>query len=260
MSKPESIQPRKNYSFSSNIDDGILAELGVIKGFEHFNHRFQRAENVIDLVEWLQTCKENGVLINKHSLKPIKTDFDPDVVWKLFFVWKRNGFLLTQLHHREITSTSKITFVKWIKYLYEEPEELEKDQEKEKIPSLRNMKPNDLTTSQEYLIRIRELVPVNLAFEGEDPIQLSKSGMMQYEWQGKIYDMFETKEDIEDSIDFTKEVSRNFYDQTTNILFDQFDPLANNVMVTAFKMMKEIRRHGGSDSKQRTSFVDTLGE
>ena len=44
MSIEESKQPRKNYTHSSSIDDEILANLGVIKGFEHFNHRFQRAE------------------------------------------------------------------------------------------------------------------------------------------------------------------------------------------------------------------------
>jgi len=243
---------------SANIDDEILAQLGVIKGFEHFNHRFQRAENVIDLVEWLTVCRENGLLVNKHSMKPIKIEFNPEILHKLFFVWKRNGFLLTQLIDKNVDFTTQITSVDWTKYLYSEPEKLEYNQDVSKLPSLRNMKPNDLITSNEYLIRVRELVPVSKAFEGEDPIQLSKSGKMQYDYKGKIWDMFETPDDIKNSIDFTKEVSRNYFDQTTNILFDQFDPLANYVIVIALKMVKEIRKHGGDSSKIRTTYTDGL--
>lgn len=258
MSVQDSKQPRKNYMHSANIDDEILAQLGVIKGFEHFNHRFQRAENVIDLVEWLITCRDNGLMLNKHSMKPIKTNFDSDVIRKLFFVWKRNGFLLTQLVDKEVDFTTQITSVDWTRYLYSEPESLGYHQDISKLPSLRNMKPNDLITSNEYLIRIRELVPVKNAFEGEDPIQLSRSGKMQYDYKGKIWDMFEIPDDIKYSIDFTKEVSRNYFDQTTNILFDQFDPLANHVIVIALKMVKEIRKHGDDSSKVRTSYTEIL--
>ncbi len=259
MSIEESKQPRKNYTHSSSIDDEILANLGVIKGFEHFNHRFQRAENIMSMISWLHGCRDNGLLINRHSKKPIKIFFKEDTLDKLNFIWKRSGFLLTQWVNTKLpNSSSTIRHVLWTRFLHENPATLEKNQEVHRLPSLRNMKPRDLITSDTYLIRIAESIPVSLAFEGEDPIQLSKSGKMQYDYKGKIWDMFTDPDDINNSIDFTKHVSRNFFDQTTNILFDLFNPLANDIMATAFKMFKEIREHNGGDSKVRTSYTEGL--
>ena len=254
----EGRQPRKNYVHSSNIEEEIFARLGVLEGQERFNHRFAFAENLMDLIDWIQSCEKQNLLVSKHTKKPIKTKFNPDIIEKINFVWKRNGYRLTQWEEKQNANVF-VKSVKWTKYFPEEPNKLEAEQEIARLPSLRNLKPMDKRTDDTYMIRIGEPVAVATAFENEDPIQLSKVGKMQYEWHGKIYDMFETIEDIKNSRDFTKHVGRHFFDDTTNLLFDVWSVFANEIRAVIFKMGKEIKEYSSdSESKQKTQNVAGL--
>ena len=243
-------QPHKLYTFSEKIDDIIFEKLGVAEGFIDFQHKLQFIDDMIDLAEmliaWEGQTEEENELLNNFTGKPIPTKVDRKIIGFMKQIWYHGGYFLHE--HLETEDMDMVTKT-W--FCFSPPNYNPSYQEIEPAPALVSMKARDSLSSSNILMRIGEPVPNKIAYKNEDPILLSKEAKLQYEVGGKIYDRYTKDEDIDNDIDFTKDVSRNYYDFTTSILWMAIKPFVDKFRKNAWKIAKEVREYQVTDMDER---------
>ena len=253
----QSGQPHKLYTFSEKIDEIIFEKLGVAEGFIDFQHKLQFIDDMIDLAEmmiaWEGETEEDNELLNNFTGKPVPTKVDRKTIGFMTQIWYHGGYFVHQ--HIETTDTDEIIQTK---FYFEPPDEYDHmTMEIEPAPALISMKSRDELSSDKPLLRIGEVVPNKIAFKYEDPILLSKEGKLQYEVDGKIYDRYKTDEDIENDIDYTKDVPRSYYDRTTSNLWSAIKSYVDKFRVGAWRMAKEMNEWQFNEEHEDTDYSET---
>lgn len=236
-------QPKNIYNHPRSVAELIYRILGVYIGFVSFQHNFQGLVDLLNHLKFLRAMEDEdirkgyGMLVNEHTGLPIKTKLDRELLNRLEQVWERGGYLLTKYVQVDETFVDISEEV----YLYEYPKfELDDFNVVSRIPALFSMKAKDEVSSERFLIRINEAVPVAEAFKNCDPEWLSENGKLEKERNGVIIPRFKTYEDILTSTNTIQEVPRIYHDIMTTIAWRESLTILNPLHVNVWRIAKDL--------------------
>ena len=231
-------QTNELYDFPRDLADLIYRKLGVGEGFISFQHKLQFLEVLIDTVQVIRQAENDGMSVNEFTKKPIATKLNQTACTKLLWVWERGGYLYTR-YDKDKNNVSQI--VEDV-YLYEYPDwELDDIiEEITRMPALFSFKSKDEISSEDFFLRINEMVPEREAYRWHDPKLLCEMGKLDYEKNGVLIPFFKSRADIENSRYYKMHVPRNYYDTYTSIAWREAKKIVDVIRTNLWQMAKEM--------------------
>lgn len=225
------------YDHPRDLADLIYRKLGVGEGFVSFQHKLQFLEVLIDTIQVIRQAEIDGMCINEFTKKPIKKKLDNDSVNKFLHVWEKGGYLYT----RYVKVGREVTDIDEEVYLFSHPDwVLTELEEITRMPALFSLKSKDEVTSEDFFMRINEMVPEREAYRWHDPKLLCEVGKLDYENNGILIPFFKSKEDILNSYYYTMHVPRNYYDIYTSIAWREAKKWVDKIRTNLWQMAKEM--------------------
>ena len=230
-------QTNQLYDHPRDLADLIYRKLGVGEGFVSFQHKLQFLEVLIDTIQVIRQAELDGMAINEFTKKPIKTKLNQNACEKLLHVWEKGGFLYT----RYTNVSNNVTDIVEDVYLYYHPNwELTDLEEITRMPALFSLKSKDEVTSEDFFMRINELIPEKEAYRWHDPKLLCEVGQLEYEINGVLIPFFKNKGDILASEFYTMHVPRDYYDIYTSISWREAKKWVDKIRTNLWQMAKEM--------------------
>lgn len=228
-------QPHSLYTFPNKLAMIIYEKLGTAEGFVNFQHKLQFAENIMDLIELLGEFETQNQCVNIFTGKPITVKLDRVIMQRMKQIWYRGGYLLINYI---VQNDEK--FIQWTDYKFEYPEHDTSTQDVEQMPSLISLKAKDEVSSEKPLLRIGQKLPDRVVYKGQDPHWLTETAELKYTVGDKYYPYFESAQDILKSEHWTKDVPRDYYDDTASIAYHFWYQHAIVFRVNAWRMAKQM--------------------
>ena len=243
-------QTNQLYDHPRDLADLIYRKLGVGEGFVSFQHKLQFLEVLIDTIQVIKQAELSGMTVNEFTKKPIKTKLNMVAVNKFLHVWEKGGFLYTRYAEIDKNITDIIEDV----YLFSYPDfKLNDFEEITRMPALFSLKSKDEVTSEDFFMRINEMIPEREAYRWHEPRLLCEVGQLEYEKNGILIPFFKTKEDIMQSPFYTMHVPRNYYDIYTSIAWREAKKWVDVVRINLWQMAKEMEE---IDFKSMSDIMD----
>ena len=230
-------QTNQLYDHPRDLADLIYRKLGVGEGFVSFQHKLQFLEVLIDTIQVIKQAELDGMAINEFTKKPIKTKLNQSYIDSFLHVWEKGGYLYT----RYANVGNEITDIVEDVYLFSYPDwELSDLEEVTRMPALFSLKSKDEVTSEDFFMRINEMIPEREAYRWHDPKLLCEVGKLDYENNGVLTPFFKNKEDILTSTYYTMHVPRNYYDIYTSIAWREAKKWVDKIRINLWQMAKEM--------------------
>jgi len=212
-------QPKSLIWHPPKFPDHMMQTTGVLDSFDDFDHSFLKwtlamqyykqmigayKRGMIGRGEYFYGIKKNAVELN---LEPWK---------KMQHIWYYGLDILNQY------DASDTTIIAWCP-LYKPIDYLKDHQKLVHLPSLKKMNPVGQLADETLGVKIRELVPLNLAWEGHDVATMVTTGNWFYSYGNSQVPMFSRPEDVALSDAYTYWVSRDFFSSAIDILEREFN-------------------------------------
>ena len=238
--------PRQTYTMPLRFEDYILAMLGVITGFEGFNNNFLMAESFMKVLPQFEIKLEMGTFMNPFTNQPLKGQLDQDAKEKLYRIWnegiccviKRNPQKPEDIISRTPVFLNEVS-IEIQNEIFARGFYLDDSLEVEMKPGFRKMNPvRDVTTNPVWR-EIKQKVPIRYALEGCDLRTLQSQGRFIYQINGIDYPIYTNYDEIYNSVDSTEFPSKNYFDETIDILFQKFLEYFNLLFVQVHGIIEE---------------------
>ena len=230
-------QTNELYDHPRDLADLIYRKLGVGEGFVSFQHKLQFLEVLIDTIQVIKQAELDGMTINEFTKKLIKTKLNMIAVNKFLHVWEKGGYLYT----RYAKIGNNVTDIVEDVYLFSYPDwELTELEEITRMPALFSLKSKDEVTSEDFFMRINEMIPEREAYRWHEPRLLCEVGKLDYESNGVLIPFFKNKEEILASQYYTMHVPRNYYDIYTSIAWREAKKWVDIIRINLWQMAKEM--------------------
>lgn len=202
----EQKQPRSVLWHPTDFADWLQQRMGMINAQEMYSNEFLRMKDVWFMLQTTQEAIRQGV-INLGG-KP-ELNLNKEAMYKIDKIYNGTCYLVIQRDDSWIKIVSR-------KFYYDKPEPKE-NQIIIPLPALKALNPVGSTTMKTWNIRIRQSVPFLYAFEGYSYAEVITEGGFAHHLTDGVIPKFEPH-DMYSLQKRTKDVSREYYNQTVDIL------------------------------------------
>ena len=228
----------------------IQDKLGVAEGQFDFSHPFKHITNIMDLIKTILAYESKEMLINTWTKVPVNTKVNQETLEKLDQIWRKKTWLKVHLDIFDKTMPSAV----FEEVVFKKPEKSSHIKIYE-LPPLRALTPKDDRDIDTILVEIGAEVLERDAYEGIPPSQLFEAGCYELDPNDPT-DMtktawFRRAEDVINSPYKTYFVSKPYYNNTRNRLFDKWYEIAVPEEAQIIKLAQELS--GAEYSEQEES-------
>jgi len=242
----EKKQPKSILYHPTDFGDWLQQRMGMINAQEMYSNEFLRMKDVWFMLTTTQEAIMQGVINLKE--KP-ELQLNKDAMYKIDKIYNGSCYLGVQRSDDDIKVLSR-------KLYYKEPEP-KPDFVIMKLPALKAMNPVGSVSQKTWNIRIRESVPFKYAFEGYSYAEVMMEGGFQTFFSDKVEPKFLAR-DMHSLTKSTKDVSREYYNQTVDILNKFWQKQWNILSINVHKIIVHLKIGGFKRvEKQTKSLVGT---
>ncbi len=222
----EGKQPKNVLVHPSSFSDFMKLQMGMINSNDMYNNHFLQLSEVWKFLEHVREAISQGTIdVKNHP----ELKLNAEAFEKINKIYNGGCYLVRK---SEIDLDAKWEFV------YEYPEGVNPESI-QKLPALKDMNPTKTIDSDDWGIVIRTQVPIKYAFAG-----YSYATVIH---EGKFYDMtpegmvprFEPQEMHSNQFE-THTVSRNYFNNTVEILMKRFHKNWNILFVNLIKILEHL--------------------
>lgn len=212
-------QPRALVWHPPKFNEHMMQVTGVLDNFEDFDHSFLKWTLAMQYYKQVIGAYKRGMIGRSEFFYGIRKDavkinLEP---WKkMQHIWYYGLDILNQYDGEDTT------IVAWCP-LYKPINQLRPHQKLVHLPALKKMNPVGQLADLNLGVQIRDLVPLNLAWEGHDVATMVTTGNWYYSYGNSQVAMFKQPADVALSDAWTYHVSRDFFHATIDILEIEFN-------------------------------------
>jgi len=228
----EKKQPRSVLWHPTDFGDWLQQRMGMINAQEMYSNEFLRMKDVWFMLTTTQEAIRQGVINLKEKAE---LHLNKDAMYKLDKIYNGSCYLAVQRsdsYHKVLSR----------KFFYKKPE-AKPNLVIMKLPALKAMNPVGSTTQKTWNIRIRERVPFRYAFEGYAYAEVINEGGFQHYFSDRVVPKFEPR-DMLSLNKGTKDISREYYNQTIDVLNKFWQKQWNILSINVHKIIVHIKLGG----------------
>ena len=242
----EKKQPKSILYHPTDFGDWLMQRMGMINAQEMYSNEFLRMKDVWFMLQTTQEAIMQGVIDLRD--KP-ELQLNKDALYKLDKIYNGSCYLGVQ---RSDDSTKVLS-----RKLYYKKPESKSNFVIMKLPALKAMNPVGSVSQKTWNIRIRESVPLRYAFEGYSFAEVITEGGFQIFFSDKAQPKFQAQ-DMYSLEKGTKDVSREYYNQTVDILNKFWQKQWNVLSINIHKIIVHLKMGGFKRTEKQTeSLVGT---
>lgn len=241
-------QPKSIRYHSPDWVEVMQMFMGINNADQGFDHFFLMCSNWMDFMGQMLQAVKQGVF--KTSVQ-----IDMEAVRRLYLIWEGTCYLSVQ---RDPNAPERV-LKRTILYGGDRPEP-KYCEEILKLPALQNLNPVTPIKDKSLLIRIREPVPIRLAFGGMDYKQVVLQGGYYWDYRDRRVPMFKSQNDIENSRAITMFVGRRYFHNVINMEKKAFKIHFDIVYVNFHRIISEQKLGFGTDDtiKRQTGAIEKV--
>ena len=228
----EKKQPKSILYHPTDFGDWLQQRMGMINAQEMYSNEFLRMKDVWFMLQTTQQAIMQGVINLKE--KP-ELQLNKQALYRLDKIYNGSCYLGVQRNEDNTKVLSR-------KLYYKKPES-KLNFVIMKLPALKAMNPVGSVSQKTWNIRIRESVPFRYAFEGYTYAEVIMEGGFQIFFTDKTEPKFQAH-DMYSLIKSTKDVSREYYNQTVDILNKFWQIQWNILSINIHKIIVHLKIGG----------------
>lgn len=228
----EQKQPRSVLWHPTDFADWLQQRMGMINAQEMYSNEFLRMKDVWFMLQTTQEAIRQGVI--NLSEKP-ELHLNKDAMNKIDKIYNGTCYLAVQRDENGAKVLSR-------KFYYDKPEP-KKDLEIIPFPALKALNPVGSTTMKTWNIRIRQSVPFRYAFEGYSYAEVISEGGFTHKLSDGVFPKFKAK-DMHSLQKKTKDVSREYFNQTVDVLNKFWQKQWNILSINIHKIIVHLKMSG----------------
>jgi len=225
----EKKQPRSILFHPIDFAEWLQQRMGMINAQEMYSNEFLRMKDVWFMLTTTQEAIRQGVINLKD--RP-ELHLNKDALYKLDKIYNGGCYLAVKRDDEGLRILSR-------KFYYKEPEQ-QQGIEIIRLPALKNLNPVGSTTQKNWNIRIRESVPFKYVFEGYSYAEVINEGGFAFMFNDRTEPKF-SAQDMYSLHKKTKDVSREYYNQTVDILNKFWQKQWNILSVNTHKIIVHLK-------------------
>jgi len=225
-------QPKSIIWHPTDFGDWLQQRMGMINSNEQYANEFLRMKEVWFMLTTTQEAIHQGVINLKD--RP-ELNLDKTAMYKLDKIYNGSCYLGVQRSESYHKVLSR-------KFYYKKPEP-KPDLVIIKLPALKAMNPVGSMTQKTWNIRMRESMPFRHILEGYSYAEVINEGGFQHYFSDRVIPKFEPR-DMLSLTKITKDVSREYYNQTIDVLNKFWLKQWNILSINIHKIIVHIKLGG----------------